>query len=742
VTAIQAGRPAEPPVEERRPRRAGALSVALGACLLFALVTPWVLRPWFMTRDDLPRYPGGSAASFEADLYLNVWILGWTAHAVLTDPSRIFDGNIFYPARNMIAGSENMLAHLPVTVPALAATGNALVVLKAMALESFVLAGLAMFLLVYHHTRNATAALVAGAAFTFAPWRANAIPQPQYLGTQYLPFALLAVDCWLERRRARALVGLALAMAFQGLACVYLGYFAFVVVPVYALARVALSAEPRRLQALGAIAAAIGAGAAVLVPVMLPYLRGRQQLAIPEQNLEMISAFSWQPHIFVMPATIASFIGAVPVVVVALAVLSRVARWRPGVSIRRPPVAATWVLLAVAFVLAAGPYVGLPGGVRLPTPYLALYHLVPGFSGMRAPARFFIVVTTALCALAGYELARATAGTSPRARRALGLGLFLAVALLATPRPPVPVAARLGGRAPEIYRWLAERPAHEPVLEVPGRVAPNDILGQVVESRSMVASTIHWHPLLGGYTAYTPPSAAFITAIVQRLPDPEALQLLVNVVDLRWIVVHGTSLPLSTLTRWQGFAGQGIELIRRFQSDELYEVTQKPTRRWRDQVLPRAAAPAPDTFEGTSTAPLSSECRQARILAVMAPKSMLPAPVPVPVPVRFQNTSPCPWPAVGVRREGLVGLGYKWTSPGGRVHPSEAFSRFLHDVKPGEVMESPALIFPGGELGTWRLEVQLKQYGQPEPLATMTTDVDMVKWNPPPPPLPPPPPPQ
>jgi hypothetical protein len=359
---------------------------------------------------------------------------------------------------------------------------------------------------------------------------------------------------------------------------------------------------------------------------------------------------------------------------------------------------------------------------------------------MRAPARFFTVVITALCALAGYELTRLSAGMRPRTRTILGAVLFLACVLLATPSPPVPVAARLGSRAPEIYRWLAERPEPEPVLEVPGRVAPNDVLGQVVESRSMVASTIHWHPLLGGYTAYTPPSAAFITAIVQRLPDPEALALLVDVVDVRWIVVHGASLPLATLTRWQAAAGHGIELVRRFHSDELYEVTLPPTRSWREQVLPRAAAPATDTLEGTSTAPLPPECRQARILAVAGPKAMLPAPVPVPVPVRFQNTSACTWPALGVRPEGLVGLGYTWTSPKGRVHPSEAFSRLLHDVRPGEIMESPALVFPGGELGMWRLEVQLRQYGQPEPLATMTTEIDMVKWNPPP-PLPPPPPP-
>jgi len=53
-------------------------------------------------------------------------------------------------------------------------------------------------------------------------------------------------------------------------------------------------------------------------------------------------------------------------------------------------------------------------------------------------------------------------------------------------------------------------------------------------------------------------------------------------------------------------------------------------------------------------------------------------------------------------------------------------------------MESPVMVFPGGELGTWRLEVLLQQQGEPEPFATKTADVEMVRWNPPPPAPPPP----
>jgi hypothetical protein len=163
-----------------------------------------VLRPWFLAHDAFPHSDRSLGAIFDSDLHLNVWILAWTAHALLTEPAKLFDGNIYYPAPNTIAGSENMLAHLPVTVPALAATDNALVVMKAMALESFVLAGLAMFALVLHHTepgrctrRGSCIHLRAVAS------RHDASAAVSRDGVPAL--ALLAVDCWLERRaRARS----------------------------------------------------------------------------------------------------------------------------------------------------------------------------------------------------------------------------------------------------------------------------------------------------------------------------------------------------------------------------------------------------------------------------------------------------------------------------------------------------------------------------------------------------------
>ena len=716
------------PAAERDERDAAAprrppMVALLAAAAFFALATPFVLRPWFLARDEFPRSTSGLAAMIDADLYLNVWILAWTAHAMLTDPARLFDGNIYYPASNTITGSENMLAHLPVTMPALAATGNALVVLKAMALESFVLAGLAMFLLVWHHTRSAAAAFVAGAAFTFAPWRPNTLPQPQYLGTAYLPLALLAVDCWLERRRLRAVLGLAAAMALQGLACVYLGFFAFITVPIYAVARAWGSGQP--LHALAGVAAGLVGGALALVPAALPYLHDRAQQIIPVQDIGMVAAFAWQPGIYLRPSVFAGWLGIVPVAGAVAGLVAGPLRGRKTDL----PVAAMWIVAGAAVLFSAGPYLDLPGDLRLPLPYLAFFRVVPGFSSMRAPARFFIVLALALSTLTGYAFARLTAERRLRTRAALAIVLAVGCALSAAPRPAPTIPASLGAKAPYEYRWLAAQPPGGGVLDVPGRRMMGDFAGQLREARHMVASTIHWHPLIGGYTAYAPPSAPFFTAIVQRLPDPDAFAVLVDTVDVRWVVVHELELRPPVRDAWHALDGHGLALVDRFGFDAIYEVRRAPAHAWRDEIVPRSLAPASDTLTGTPTAPLAAECRRARILDVAAPRSLLPSPEPSAIPVRFANDSPCTWPAFGVRPDGLVGLGYVWTSPTGSVHASDAFSRLPHDVPPGAVVETPVYVFPGGEFGTWRLEVRLIQYADPAPLATQTVSIELRRWD-------------
>lgn len=707
----------------KRPLAAAAL-----ATVLFALATPWVLRPWFLADDAFPHDLSAASAMIDADLYLNVWILGWLAHAAVHAPAHLFDGNIYHPAPDTIVGSENMFAHLPVTVPVLAATGSALSVLKAMALESFVLAGLGMFAFVYHRTRDATAALVAGAAYAFTPIRVQTIPQPQYLGTQYLPLALLAVDLLVGGGGRRAMLALTAALAMQALACVYVGYFTFLVVPVYAAVRLLDVPAGRRLAIGGAVAVAIATAGVALVPVALPYLRARSLGIIPPHDEATVLAYSWAPWRWITPAAFHK-VGVVSMLVVGADLVARaVLRLRGGAPPPGRAERALWIVIALAVILAAGPYLAL-GSWHLPLPYAAFYRFVPGFSTVRAPLRFYVVVSAALAALAGLAFARTHGRVRPPLRAAIA-GLLVLVAIVhAAPVPAPTMPARLGRHTPRVYRWLALQERPGVLLEVPGPLVPGDVTGNLRDARYMVASTTHWHPIVNGYTAYPPPTAELLNALARRLPEPEAVRRLVDLVAVRWVVLHRDNLTNWEARGWQPTPVVGLSLVERFGTDEVYAVTQAPTRPWRGALLARALAVQPTTFEGTSTAPLAPACRRGDVLAVSPPEVMYPLPLPIAVGVRFENTSDCAWPAFDVRRDGLVGLTYRWISPSGRTFPGGPFTRLIADVPAHTVVADSMVISPpAGEFGTWRCEILLVQAGTDEPIARRTVEIPLQPW--------------
>lgn len=702
---------------------------ALGALLAYAACVPWIFRPWFLAADLLPHSPPPVGVLIDADLNLNIWILGWIAHATLVDPASLFDGNIYHPAPNTIVGSENMLTHVPITAPVLALTGNVLTMLKAYLVETFALSGLGMFLYVWHHTRNAWAAFVAGAAFTFTPFRAETVPQPQYLGLAFVPLALLSVDLYLEHRRGRWLLCFGASLVLQALSCVYVGFFIFALTPVYVLVRaIQLSTSSRGWMAPTAtLAATMVASALVLVPAALPYLAGRSEGSIPDYDLAYVQIAGWAPWRY-FSSEFVWRAGIVAVLLFAVDLAARAwRRWAVGADpAPRPgaPTVALWAMMGCAALLAVGPYLVLPGGLQIPMPYVALYEIVPGFSSIRVPTRFVIIVSAGLAALGGLTFARllSRAPYAPLAAAAL-----FALALAGTTPAPRPVmAANLHGPLAAPYRWLADQPGPGAVLEIPAQTSEMDAIENLRSSRYMVASSLHWRPLLNGYTAYPPSSAGFFAAAIRELPSREALQLLVDTTDLRWILLHRDALTAAEAARWPS-RPPALERVARFGDTEIFTPTLARSRDWRDSILAHVAGESAATLEGSPLEPLPEECRRGAIVDADLPAEIGPIPLPRFARVRIRNDSDCVWPVTGVAGRDVVGVDYRWIPPEGHsealLFPVPLF-RLLADVEPhseadGAVMVTP----PHGQPGTWTIELRLLQEGNPEPIATRSDQV-------------------
>jgi hypothetical protein len=173
---------------------------------------------------------------------------------------------------------------------------------------------------------------------------------------------------------------------------------------------------------------------------------------------------------------------------------------------------AAFMLLAAtaAFVMSLGPEIRSSGRLISETgPYHFFYSHVPGFDGLRVPARFAMLVVLFLSIAAGLG----SAAIERRFRRggamAIAVGAFAVVEAFAAPivvngtvaegryeTPPPRVYT--GDQVPGAYRFLKTLPA-------PGTVVVEFPLGEwAYELRYVFYSTAHWHPLLNGYSGHFP----------------------------------------------------------------------------------------------------------------------------------------------------------------------------------------------------------------------------------------------
>ena len=185
--------------------------------------------------------------------------------------------------------------------------------------------------------------------------------------------------------------------------------------------------------------------------------------------------------------------------------------------------------LVVAIWLSLGPApqaLGRP--VELAAPYGFLYDYVPGFEGVRVPARFAMIALVMLAVLAGYGAAAIARFRHGRAALACLAVLFLLestmvpfqVNAVTPPRGYAPPEPRLyrPARAPLIYREFATRAPDGVLVELPLGQADYDL-------RAVYYSTAHWRPILNGYSGFFPPHYSLLRFAMNELPRHPELSL-------------------------------------------------------------------------------------------------------------------------------------------------------------------------------------------------------------------------
>ena len=597
---------------------------ALIATLAYAALT--LVFTWPLARGLTRDVPGDFG-----DPLLNAWIVAWDASHL---GRGWWDANIFFPHPLALAYSEHLLPQALQVLPIQLVAKSPILSYNLLFLSTFVLSGLGMFLLARELTGNRAAALVAGVAYAFSPYRVTSIPHLQVLSSQWMPFALYGFRRYFVNAehtqhadktfsalsassafKSLPLAGGAAAWIAQNLSCGYYLLFFSPIVLAYLAWEMTLRSLWKQRPIVLAVLCACGVVLLVTGGFTLPYLELRR-LGFTPRSIDETTKFSADvyayltadPNLRLWGATVQAwpraegplFPGFTIVALAAIASLtasrSHVAQtfppppgWKapglrrgaamigllaplallvalllgwtirlPGLKIASFPRALVVVAGLGALALLVSPSTRRAARRWLATPagfftlvalfaivmswgpaiqaksrtiastnlYTLFYNFVPGFDGVRAPARFAMILSFALAIVGGLGIV-AISRTVSTSRVAMAAAAAILLEGIAMPIPVnqnavdyrQPGLAPLPGSVadvPPVYAFVSTLPASAALVELP--------LGEpAFDVRYMLSSTTHWRRLVNGYSGGAPRDYERLDQTLQDAlmrPDP------------------------------------------------------------------------------------------------------------------------------------------------------------------------------------------------------------------------------
>lgn len=668
--------PIPDPIQLARPR---PWQVWPSAAVALALLTVVLLAP-LSTHPGTSLYDAvaaGGLDSARADVRLTAWILSWGAHALGSgNVVDIFDANIFYPASNSLASSENLLGAQLLFAPIDWLSSGPALSLNLFTMLTFVLSGLAAWWVAFRWFGSHLAGAVAAVVFAFAPWRIHALVHVQLLSVMYLPLIAWASFESASRRTVGLFLLLASCCFLQAASSLYLGYIGFVAAG--AIGAASLLRPGRLGWRLAFLGSALGIAVILVLPLALPYthsVAGGQLFGRATLNTLNSLVYLYPPSLNAEVPGWGLWRG--------LPVLALLGAF---VGIRGQHRMLVCCLLFVALVsawLSAGPlgsWFGIPVGKL--HGWLAL--VVPGWSSLRGFARFAILAWLALTFLVALLFARTAEAEAGRSTFRLGgravhlqhvqrafavlliAGLALSTWRIPTWVEPAPEAGPL--LAP--YTWLARHGMGDPVLHVPR----NSLSG---DAEYMYLGTTDFSPMLNGYGGYPPKLTRAVEPLIRALPSEPAVRALEALGLARWIVVHTDRLPPGKAAEWNSVPG--ATLRDRGPSHAIYEMATF------DESLVDALLGVPGaTALGLPLTALRIPDFEAGVRAPFRRLRGSPG-RPLSVSVELENRSRVTWPGLAAEQPLLVALQLEVRAAADDAPISRGVGRLPFDLEPGMI---------------------------------------------------------
>lgn len=494
-------------------------TLALAVFLALAAVHTWPLasNPAHLSRID------------NGDAMLNMWAVTWVAHELPRNPLHVFDGNIFYPEPRTLAYSEAMIVQGILAIPIVALGGSATLAFNLVLLAGFALTGWAFCLLLNRWTGSWSAGYAAG---TLAAFNAHVLVRLVHLQTQHVEFIaliLFALDRLMDSRRVRDAVWLGVGFALQGLTSVYLLVFTTWLL-MFAVAARAWQAVRRQPLALIGLLTTAGVVAVVMLAPYLAVYESLHRATGFERTMgdAQLQAASWVDYVstgsrmhhtlwshrFFDSAMSPTFPGVTAIVLVVLGLL-----WSDVRQDRR-----------VRMCVVAGVGCAIVSMIPRTPIFPVLFRFIPLFRAVRVEAHLGQMVLLMIAVVAGFTVA----GIERRwtNRRTWPVVAVALCALLNIEAVRSPLFYRPFDGVPEVYRVLAKQP-QAVVVELPFYPP----IGFFRNAGYMLNSTLHWRPILNGYSGFMPGSYGATYEALRDFPELTSLAAL-HTRGVTHVVIH------------------------------------------------------------------------------------------------------------------------------------------------------------------------------------------------------------
>ncbi len=530
----------------------------IGGCVALAVVLALAMH-W-----PLPLHLGRDIAQDLGDPLVQAWQIAWDGHALSTQPTRLFQANMFWPLPDSLAFSDALVGYAPA---GLVGHGVHAAVARydLLFLFAYALCFAGAYLLARELGANKAGAVVAGAAFAYAPWRLEQEGHLHIISSGAIPLALFLLLRGYQRSSAKTILAGWLVATWQfslgfslGLPLAYLlaGCTAAVAISWWRKGR---PRPPRNVlvaSAAGMLCFALAAGL-----LARPYLRVLDDHPEGHRSIATVANYSGPPYEFLVASEDSRLWGAatrplrdnltaVPektlfpgLAILVLAILGLRAHTLPRHVRRR----LGWGALAVA-VLSLGVQLN---GVSWLYPYRWLYELLPGWQGIRVPGRLHTFTTLCLALLAAGGAAALV--NSVRARKgalaATATAAVLCIAILAegwgfADHPTVETAPAGYAQAPQ------------PALHLP--------TGPFDNRRYVLWSTDGFPKIVNGRGSLIPRQFAAVMRITRTFPDERSVNAL-RKLGVRSVTVHlrHAGKPLARRALTGSLRGLDLERQRR-----------------------------------------------------------------------------------------------------------------------------------------------------------------------------------